>query len=140
MREVGDLGLIPESEMVRKWYPDGTQPQTAAPVFIPIGKDHPGTEAVRADGTFNHPLLVQLHCATQGASMAYTLESGDSPRWRLYTQPLRIEPGQTSLRARAIRIGYRESEETRVTFTVNPGSGDALLNQLGTPPPSFTPD
>jgi arylsulfatase A-like enzyme len=37
--EVGDWGEVPESEMVRQWYPEGTQPQTAAPVVIPICGD-----------------------------------------------------------------------------------------------------
>jgi hypothetical protein len=62
--------------------------------------------------------MLQLHCATQGASMAYTLEAGDDPRWLLYTGPLRLPEGETSVRAKAIRIGYKESPERRATFTV----------------------
>ncbi|KPK66025.1 MAG: sulfatase, partial [Planctomycetes bacterium SM23_32] len=34
-REVGDWDEVPESEMVRRWYPDGEQPQTSAPVPVP---------------------------------------------------------------------------------------------------------
>ena len=45
LREVGDLGEMSESEMVRQWYPDGEQPQTAAPIFIPIAADGPGRGA-----------------------------------------------------------------------------------------------
>jgi len=117
LREVGDWGEVQESEMVRQWYPDGKQPQTAAPLAIPICADNPGIEPAFETVPVRSPMLIQLHCATQGASIAYTFETGDTPRWRLYTQLLRIEPGMDLLRARAIRIGYQESEETRIHFT-----------------------
>lgn len=120
LAEVGDMGAIPESEMVRRWYPDGKQPQTAAPLCIPICAANPGIEAAPQGGHVKAPVLVQLHCATQGASIGYTLEPGDDPRWSLYHQPLRLPAGESVLRARAIRIGYRESEETRVSLTVSP--------------------
>ena len=116
LREVGDMGRMAESEMVRQWYPDGRQPQTAPPVCVPICVDSPGTEPALEGGTFQGPLLVQLHCATQGASMAYALD--DDPLWHLYTEPLCMEAGTTTLRAKAIRIGYEESQETCATFVV----------------------
>jgi len=118
--EVGDMGRISESEMVRRWYPDGKQPQTAAPLFIPICGKNPGIEPAPEDGTYMAPLRVQLFCATQGASIAYTFESDETPRWRLYTEPLQIEPGKTLLRARAVRIGYQESKESCVEFILTP--------------------
>ena len=116
LEEVGDMGRMAESEMVRQWYPDGQQPQTAPPVCVPICADSLGTEPALEGGTFRGPLLVQLHCATQGASMAYAVD--DDPHWHLYTEPLRMEVGTTTLRAKAIRIGYEESQETRATFVV----------------------
>ena len=119
IREVGDMGEIPESEMVRRWYPDGVQPQTAPPLFIPICEENPGTTPAPEGGSFSVPLAVQVYCATQGASIAYTFDAGDDPRWRLYTGPLSLAEGETTLRARAIRIGYKESAETRATFRVN---------------------
>ncbi|MFN2132792.1 MAG: sulfatase, partial [Anaerolineae bacterium] len=64
------------------------------------------------------PLLVQFYCATQGASMAYAFEEGEGVHWQLYTGPLRMPEGETRIRARAIRIGYRESEERAATFQV----------------------
>jgi hypothetical protein len=39
--------------------------------------------------------------------------------WQLYTTPLRLPVGRTQLRAKAIRIGYAESEESRAVFTVS---------------------
>ena len=116
--EVGDLGRIPESEMVRGWYPDGEQPTTAAPIMVPICEANPGREPVRDEATLRGPALLQLHSATQGASITYTLDGGDNPRWLLYSAPLRLPAGQSTVRAKAIRIGYEESEETTLRIVV----------------------
>ena len=45
LSEVGDMGRMTESEMVRQWYPDGEQPQTAPPVCVPICADQPRDRA-----------------------------------------------------------------------------------------------
>jgi hypothetical protein len=116
--EVGDMGRIPESEMVEQWYPGGVQPQTAAPVYVPICEDSPGIAPALEGGTFGAPVLLQFYCATQGASMAYTLDQGDDPHWLLYSEPLALPVGKTTVRAKAIRIGYKESDESVATFTV----------------------
>ena len=116
--EVGDLGKMAESEMVRQWYPDGVQPQTAAPVAIPICEEKPGMEPAEAANTCTGPLLVQFYSATQGASIAYTFEDGEDPAWQLYGAPLKMPSGDTILRAKAIRIGYQESEERSWRFNV----------------------
>ena len=118
IEDVGDLGEMPESQMIRQWYPDGEQPRTAAPVFIPIGAENYGEEPAAASVVLTDPVLLQVHCATQGASIAYTFEQGAKPRWLLYTEPLRPKPGNISVRAMATRIGYRDSEETQVTFSI----------------------
>ena len=107
----GDMGNISEEQMVANWYPNGTQPQTASPLFIPINASNPGMEPAHEDGEWNVPLLLQLHCSTQGASIAYTTEHGEDVRWQLYTEPLRLPKGETVIRAKAIRIGYKESDE-----------------------------
>ena len=116
--EFGDMGDIPEEQMVATWYPDGTQPQTAAPIFIPINAEHPGMEVAHEDGEWAAPLLLQLHCSTQGASIAYTTEQGNDARWSLYTEPLRLSEGEIIVRAKAIRIGYLESEENTLCVKV----------------------
>ena len=63
-----EFGDISEEQMVAKWYPNGTQPQTASPLFIPINASNPGMEPAHEDGEWNAPLLLQLYCSTQGAS------------------------------------------------------------------------
>jgi hypothetical protein len=115
------MGQIDEAQMVRQWYPNGEQPATAAPLFIPICGDSPGIQAAPQGGTFDAPLLVQCYCATQGASIAYTLKQEERTQWQLYTEPLCLPEGTTTLRAKAIRIGYQESTESVATFTVKRG-------------------
>ena len=116
-RDIGDLGSVPEDAMVEGFRPGGEARTTAAPLFVPYAPDRPGRE-VSDGGSYAAPCLVQLHCATQGASIGYTTEEGEGARWRLYTSPIRLEPGETSLRAKAIRIGYRESAENAARFSV----------------------
>ncbi len=111
-------GDVPEAEMAARFWPGGQQPVTAPPLFVPLGGSAEGTEPVTSEATFAGPLLVQMFCATQGASIAYTMEPGEDAHWRLYTGPIRLAPGETvTLRARACRLGYRESDERMVTIT-----------------------
>ncbi|MDE0017341.1 MAG: chitobiase/beta-hexosaminidase C-terminal domain-containing protein, partial [Candidatus Poribacteria bacterium] len=117
--EFGDMGNISEEQMVAQWYPNGTQPETASPLFIPMNASTSGTEPAHEDGEWDAPLLLQLYCSTQGASIAYTTEQGEDVRWQLYTEPLRLPKGETVIRAKAIRIGYKESDEKSLKFTVS---------------------
>ncbi|MBS3764325.1 MAG: sulfatase, partial [Planctomycetes bacterium] len=88
--DVGDMGEIPESEMVEQWYPNGEQPQTASPVLIPICEENYGRSPAGDENSLAGPALLQFHCATQGASMTYTTEQDDDARWHLYTDPIRL--------------------------------------------------
>ena len=117
--EFGDMGDISEEQMVAAWYPNGTQPQTASPLFIPINAANPGREPAHEDGEWDAPLLLQLYCSTQGASIAYTTEQGEDVQWKLYTDPLRLPKGETTVRTKAIRIGYKESDEKSLKVTVS---------------------
>ena len=65
------------------------------------------------------PTEVVVYLPTQGASIGYTTEEGPTPKWRLYTGPILVDAPMT-LRAKAIRYGYKESAETRVAFTKSP--------------------
>ncbi|MBN1998658.1 sulfatase-like hydrolase/transferase [candidate division KSB1 bacterium] len=111
----GDMGDISELEMVNRWYPGGIQPQTHRVMFIPNAPSNRGATAVESFVRLQSPAMIKLHCPTQGASIAYTLESGEEPYWLLYTGPLSTSPGEITIRARAIRYGYKESEEAALT-------------------------
>ena len=113
MAATGDLGPVPERRMVRAMWPGGTQPVTAPPVITP-------RSATRLEMPDTVPAGTELdvYSGTQGASIAYTTDTGSSAHWRLYDGPLVLPPGTATLRARAIRYGYAPSDETVVTVTV----------------------
>lgn len=116
--KVGDMGAISEAEMVERWWPGGQQPKTPPPTFIPIDAGHIGMETAPEGTTLEAPALLQMHCETQGASIGYTYDEGEDAAWLLYNEPLRLKPGTHQIRAKAIRIGYEESDERVATFVV----------------------
>ena len=110
--------MCQKNRWLQEWYPNGTQPETATPIFIPINESNPGREVAEKSGDWKAPLLLQIHCSTQGASIAYTTEEGEDVTWQLYTEPLRLPKGETTVRTKAIRIGYKESDENSLHVKV----------------------
>jgi len=94
-KETNDLGLIPEPEMLEKMRPGGKYETTATPDITQAGSS------------------VKITCATEGASIGYATERGDNAHWQIYSHPLQLKP-KTTLRAKAIRIGFHESAEANV--------------------------
>ena len=113
MARTSDQGLINEPEMIQRMWPGGVQPETAQPYIVPrrTTDDPVRSASIKIGG----PTEFVIYVPTQGASIGYTTEDGATPAWRLYTGPILVEPPMT-LRAKAIRYGYKESQETRVTF------------------------
>lgn len=90
--EVGDLGFIPEADLVNMMWPGMIQPNT----------DNVGFK--KESGK------IILTCATEGASIAYQIDDEiGSKRWKLYSQPL-TEESFKKIAARAVRLGYKTSE------------------------------
>lgn len=96
MKNTRDTGLIPEDELKERMRPGGVWAVTAKPTINV------------ADGK------VRMTCATEGASIAYTLDTGKT--WKLYVNEFPLPAGAT-VRAKACRLGYRDSEEVRLTVT-----------------------
>ena len=114
MARTNDQGLIDEAEMIQRMWPGGVQPETAQPYILPRREtDVPSRRALIA---IAGPMEVVIYVPTQGASIGYTTDEGPTAKWRLYTGPILVKAG-TTLRARAIRYGYKESAETRTVFT-----------------------
>jgi len=114
MGRTGDQGLVNEPEMIQRMWPGGVQPETAQPYILPRRTtDDPSRQSSM---TIKEPMEVVIYVPTQGASVGYTTEEGPTPKWRIYTGPILVDRPMT-LRAKAIRYGYKESAETRVTFT-----------------------
>jgi N-sulfoglucosamine sulfohydrolase len=95
-------------------WPGGVQPETAQPYVVT--RRETGTPARPATMTIPWPTEIVIYVPTQGASVGYTTEDGPAAKWRLYTGPILVD-GPMTLRAKAIRYGYKESAETRVVFT-----------------------
>jgi N-sulfoglucosamine sulfohydrolase len=105
MEDIGDLGFVPEEELIGRIYPGGVQPATAEPVVSPSG------------GRFKSSTGVTISCPTPGSSIAWTTEPGENPHWRLYTGEIELNRSAT-MRARAVRIGYKESGEVTAEFKI----------------------
>ncbi len=99
---VGDMGAIPEKEMVMQMWPDGIQPVTLPPRVTRKGK------------------MLTVTCGTKGASIAYLVSDRDfSPDlnagWQVYFKPIPVPRGKY-LYLMAQRIGYKESEIVKIKF------------------------
>ncbi len=105
MEEINDLGHIPEEELIERFEPGGIQYVTEKPTISPGGATSQGSETV------------YISCPTEGASIAYTTESGEDPHWLLYSDKIELTTS-TTLRARAHRLGYVESPEVRADFRI----------------------
>ena len=113
MTRVGDQGLVNEAEMIQRMWPGGVQPETAQPYIVLRRSTAPPSRL--ASIALSAPAEIVIYVPTQGASIAYTTDEGANPRWRLYTGPILVTPPMT-LRAKAIRYGYKESAETRTVI------------------------
>jgi len=113
MTRIGDQGLINEAEMIQRMWPGGVQPDTAQPYIVARRSTEDPVRSERI--AITEPTEFVIYVPTQGASIGYTTEDGPAARWRLYTGPILVDRSMT-LRARAIRYGYKESAETRTVF------------------------
>ncbi|HUT29555.1 MAG TPA: sulfatase-like hydrolase/transferase [Sedimentisphaerales bacterium] len=98
IKEAHDLGGLDEDELIERMWPGRKQPVTATPTF---------DTSPNADGN----MRVAIRCATEGASIGYRV--AEQPRWLIYTRPITIAHG-VLLEAKAIRIGYKESETAQL--------------------------
>lgn len=98
MEEIGDLGDIQEDQLIERMWPGGVQLVTLAPTAGP------------PPGQYAGKVVVRLACPTHGASIAWTADEGGHPRWKLFSGEVVLDSSAV-LRAKAIRIGYKESPE-----------------------------
>lgn len=97
---------------------EGIEPPTpvvATPTFTP--------EA----GPYNEPQTVSIACATEGATIHYTLDGSEptesSP---VYSEPISIEE-TTTIKAIAMKEGYDNSAIAEATYTIQTGSGTVVI-------------
>ena len=91
--EIDDMGLIPETELIERFWPDKKQPHTSMP---------------KMEGENGR---IKIVCATPGASIGYKFSGDQDPSkgWAIYQQPIDVPEGQ-SLKVIAHRIGYAPSD------------------------------
>ncbi|MHC4474294.1 MAG: sulfatase family protein [Planctomycetota bacterium] len=99
IKDTRDLGGLDEDELIERMWPGRKQPATATPTF----------ETTSA----GLKTLVKITCATKGASIGYRI--GEHGRWLIYNRPVPVPPAAI-LEAKAIRIGYKESEPAQFTL------------------------
>ncbi len=116
--KTNDLGRMNEPEMIEMMWPGGKQPVTDKPYFIVNAKEDRGSKNYQTGGTFSAPMTLSFYCPTHGASIVYTTETGNKPDWKLYSGALRLPKGTSTLRIKAMRYGYKDSDEVTGTFEI----------------------
>jgi arylsulfatase A-like enzyme len=116
--ETGDLGHMNEPEMIEQMWPGGKQPLTDIPYFIINSPEDRASKNYRTGGTYTSPMTLSFYCPTHGASVVYTFDDVKTPHWLLYNGPLHLKSGKYNIRVKAVRYGYKESEELKGTFDI----------------------
>ncbi|MBN1243788.1 MAG: chitobiase/beta-hexosaminidase C-terminal domain-containing protein [Spirochaetales bacterium] len=100
----------------------------------PVGSDDPDLETVAtptitpSGGTFSSTQDVTLACATEGATIRYTLDGNDpSTVSTVYTEAFQVSVSST-VKARAFKSGMSESAVSSATITIETPAG-----QVATP-------
>jgi len=117
--ETGDMGLVNEPEMIETMWPGMKQPVTDIPYFIVNSPEDRASKNYRTGGTFSSPMTLGFYCPTHGSSIVYTFEEKENPHWLLYSGPLHLKPGNYSIRIKAVRYGYKDSDELNAAFVIN---------------------
>lgn len=113
-----DLGRMNEPEMIEQMWPGGKQPVTDKPYFIVNAPEDRGSKNYQTGGTFSAPMTLAFYCPTHGASIVYSTDTGNKPAWKLYSGLLRLAIGKNTVRIKAVRYGYKDSDEIIESFEV----------------------
>jgi len=113
-----DMGHMNEPEMIEQMWPGGKQPVTDVPYFILNSPEERHAKNYRQGGTYSSPMTLGFYCPTHGSSIVYTFEEKANPHWLLYSGPLHLKPGTYDLRIKAVRYGFKDSEELKGHFEI----------------------
>ncbi len=97
----------PEAEIAQRFWPGGVQPDTLTPQVVLYDLDCLEGRVVDQDINGPGPVLLQLHCLTEGATVAYRFHP-EAP-WTIYREALRLEAGDRSIELCAERYGFKTS-------------------------------
>ncbi|MDY0100185.1 MAG: sulfatase-like hydrolase/transferase [Bacteroidales bacterium] len=116
--ETGDMGRMNEPELVDRMWPSGIQPVTDIPYFVVNSPEDRSTKNHKTGGTYTSPVTLGFYCPTHGSSIIYTYDSTENPHWKLYSGPIKLSPGKHNVRVKAVRYGYKDSDELKGEFIV----------------------
>jgi hypothetical protein len=87
-----------------------TEPnQVATPTFSPVA------------GTYASAQSVTISCSTSGATIRYTTNGADpTSSSQVYTSPISVSNGSVTIKARAFRSGWTDSDIASATYTIQP--------------------
>ncbi len=91
IQEINDTGLVPESELVNSFWPNGTQPTTANPELKIVDNQ------------------LEISCSTEGATIGYRVKNDIDTSWKIYKAPI-TDLALNKIEAVAHRLGYKRSE------------------------------
>jgi N-sulfoglucosamine sulfohydrolase len=91
LKKYGDLGAIPEKELLAKWWNGKEEAPKTNETIVNVA----GGKAI-------------INCSTKGASIGYKKHQNDKS-WEVYSKPIQVNTGD-SLYVLAHRIGYLPSE------------------------------
>lgn len=87
-------------------------------IVVTYGYTQAKVVAVKASpngGAVKQNTLVTLTCATEGASIQYSMDDGAT--WKTYTESIKLEQLPVTIKAKATLDGYLDSEEKTFDFT-----------------------
>ncbi len=116
--KTGDMGRLNESEMIEQMWPGGKQPITDKPYFIVNAPEDRGSKNYQTGGTYSSPMTLGFYCPTHGASIVYKIKGERQSAWKLYSGAIHLPKGSSTVRIKAVRYGYKESEEVFGNFEV----------------------
>lgn len=116
--ETSDMGHLNEPEMIEQMWPGGIQPATDIPYFIINSTEDRASKNYRTGGAYSSPMTLGFYCPTHGASIVYSFDEKPDTRWILYSGPLHLKPGNYKIRVKAVRYGYRDSDELKGVFAI----------------------
>ena len=112
------MGHLNEPEMIAQMWPGGIQPVTDMPYFIINSPEDPSSKNYRTGGNYSSPMTLSFYCPTHGASIVYNYGEDANQHWLLYNGPLHLKPGKHIINVKAVRYGYKDSEELIGTFQI----------------------
>ncbi len=94
IKEINDLGFVPEQDLIKRFWPDEVQPKTSNP-------------KIQVSNNF-----ASIDCDTEGASIGFRIASQSldgNVTWELYTDKLEVATGD-SIDVIAHRLGFEPSD------------------------------